>query len=283
MNRRHFTTALTGALVAARADAAPVTARQIVERIRQKLTAPPVPNSTRDTFKCGDPDTPVTGIATTFMATLDVLQRAHEAGRNFVISHEPTFWHDPEPMSEMASDPVTRFKREFVEKNRMVVWRQHDQMHQVRPDPIFLGWTKTVGWEAYRDPQDARLYTIPQTTVDVIAQRLATRLKTRSLRLVGDASLPVTRVGLGGHDLEGNARLLAAADLIAVFEARERDTVEYVRDAVASGQKKAMLLTAHEVGEEAGMDEFAKWLRTIIPEIPIDFIPAGDQFRITHA
>ena len=278
MNRRGFTAALGAGLMVPRLHAAPLTARQIVERIREKLAAPPVPNSTRDTFKCGDPDTPVTGIATTFMATLDVLQRAQKAGRNFVISHEPTFWHDPEPMAEMASDPVTRFKREFVEKNRMVVWRQHDQMHTVRPDPIFVGWDKALGWERYRDESGSHRYTLPETTVDAVAQQVATRLKTRSLRLVGDAELRVRRVGHGGHDLEGNRRLLASADLIVVFEARERDTVEYVRDLVASGAKKAMLLTAHEVGEEAGMDEFARWLRGIVPEVPVEFMAAGDQF-----
>ena len=42
----------------------------------------------------------------------------------------------------MADDPIHRFKVDFVEKNRMIVWRQHDQMHAVRPDPIFVGWTR---------------------------------------------------------------------------------------------------------------------------------------------
>ena len=98
--------------------------------------------------------------------------------------------------------------------------------------------------------------------------------------MVGDPQLKVTRVGLGGHDLDGNCELLAKNDLIVVFEARERETAEYVRDAVQSGQKKGLLLTAHEAGEEEGMTEFTRWLRTIIPEVPVDFIPAGDQFRI---
>ena len=69
-----------------------------------------------------------------------------------------------------------------------------------------------------------------------------------------------------------------STDLIVVFEARERDTIEYVRDTVASGRKKAIDLTAHETAEEAGMDEFARWLRTIVSELPVEFIPAGDQF-----
>ena len=214
------------------------------------------------------------------MATLDVLHRAHKAGKNFVITHEPTFWHDPEPIAAMSDDPVYRVKREFVEKNRMIVWRQHDQLHGVRPDPIFLGWAKALGWETYRDKADPRCYVLPPTTIDAVARHLAARLKTRSLRLVGDAQLKVSKVAQGGHSLEGNMEILAKSDLIIVFEARERDTAEYVRDAILAGQKKGMLLCAHETGEEAGMDEFARWLRTIIDEVPVEFIPAGDQFWI---
>jgi putative NIF3 family GTP cyclohydrolase 1 type 2 len=280
MNRRRFAATIGGGLAASRMQAAPLTARQVVDRIREKLAAPPVANSTRDTFKCGDPDTPVTGIATTFMATLDVLQRANQAGRNFVISHEPTFWHDPEPMPEMADDPISRYKVDFVEKNRMVVWRQHDQMHTVRPDPIFVGWTKALGWQKYQDSADGRYYTLPPTTIDAVAKHLAASLNTRSLRVVGDPSLTVTRVGRGGHDLNGNMALLAKSDLIIVFEARERETIEYVRDTVLSGAKKGMLLTSHLTGEEEGMNEFARWLRTIVTEAPVEFMPAADHFWI---
>ncbi len=280
MNRRQFATVTASALIPTRANAAPLTARQFVDRITSKLAGTRNPNGTRDTFKCGDPDTPVTGIATTFMATLDVLQRAHKAGKNFVITHEPTFWHDPEPIASMTDDPVYRFKRDFIEQNKMIVWRQHDQMHGVRPDPIFIGWTKTLGWESYRDKTDPRCYTLPPTTIDAVARHLAARLKTHSLRLVGDAEMKVSKVAQGGHELGGNMELLGKSDLIVVFEARERDTVEYVRDVVLSGQKKGMLLCAHETGEEAGMDEFARLLRTIVDEVPVEFIPAGDQFRI---
>ena len=54
-----------------------------MERIQEKIGVPWNPKSYRDTFKCGNPDTPVKGIASTFMATLDVIQRSHAAGFNF--------------------------------------------------------------------------------------------------------------------------------------------------------------------------------------------------------
>ncbi len=287
MNRRQFAATAAAALAApkARAQAAPLTAQQYIDRITAKMAAaknssPAGAQFKRDTIKAGDPATPITGIATTFMATLDVLQRAHKAGRNFVISHEPTFWHDPEPMPELAADPLTLTKRGFIEKNKMVVWRSHDQMHGLRPDPIFLGWAKALAWEKYRDAADPRCYTLPATTVNAVAQHHATKLKTKSARLIGDPNLKVTKVAQGGHGLEENMRLLAKSDLIIVFEARERDTAEYVRDLVASGAPKAMLLCAHLSGEEAGMDEFASWLRTIIKEVTVEYIPAGDHFQI---
>jgi len=80
------------------------------------------------------------------MATLDVLSAAHKAGKKLRDQLEPTFWHDPEPMPGMEDDPVYRFKREFVEKNRMIVWRQHDQVHGVRPID-FRRLANALGWK----------------------------------------------------------------------------------------------------------------------------------------
>ena len=50
-----------------------ITAQQVVERIQGQVGVP-WKSETVDTFKSGDPKIPVTGIAVTMMATLDVLQ-----------------------------------------------------------------------------------------------------------------------------------------------------------------------------------------------------------------
>jgi hypothetical protein len=52
-----------------------LTAREVVARIQQRVGVP-WQSDTVDTFKAGNPDSPVSGIAVTMMATLDVLQRA---------------------------------------------------------------------------------------------------------------------------------------------------------------------------------------------------------------
>ncbi len=67
-------------------------------------------------------------------------------------------------------------------------------------------------------------------------------------------------------------------DCVLISEAREWDSFEYVRDAVQLGAPKGAVIVSHEAGEEAGMDEFARFLRPLVSEVPIQFIPTRDQF-----
>src|SRR4249919_2956457 len=66
---------ITIALLAGSASARDrhLTAREVIARIQQQVGVP-WQSDTVDTFKAGDPDVQVTGIAVTMMATLDVLQ-----------------------------------------------------------------------------------------------------------------------------------------------------------------------------------------------------------------
>ena len=52
-----------------------ITAREVVERIRQNVGVP-WRSRTSDTFKWGDPDLPITGITCTFMSTFSLLRRS---------------------------------------------------------------------------------------------------------------------------------------------------------------------------------------------------------------
>src|SRR6266571_6315716 len=82
-----------------------LTAREVVAEI-QKQVGVEWKKDTVDTFKAGNPDTLVTGVAVTMMATMDVLQRASAQGLNLVITHEPTFYaHLDRPVGIAESDP----------------------------------------------------------------------------------------------------------------------------------------------------------------------------------
>ena len=262
------------------AEGEALTARQVIECVKQHLGIPWNEHSYRDVFHAGDPDGTVHGIASTFMSNLDVLQRAHAKGLNFVISHEPTFWSDDDAIAPVRNDPMFQLKRNYIERNGMMVFRLHDHWHRRKPDGIFEGWNRALGWNDRLVAGNNRMWDLPETTLGAVAEHVATSLKTRSVRLVGDPELAVRRVGRGSHTLDGNMAALALVDALLVSEAREWDSIEYVRDAVQSGEKKGLILISHEAGEEAGMDNFATWLRTFVTEVPVEFVPTGDQMWI---
>ena len=281
--RRQFAITAGAALVApalCRSQTAGLTAGEVVDRIKKNIGIPWNNAPYRDTFKIGGPETRVRGIASTFMSTLDVLQRAHAAGMNLIISHEPTFWSDGDIVKDLGNDPLYKYKLEFAVKNNLAVWRFHDHWHAMKPDGIFVGWNKALGWDKYLIDSDQRLYKIPPMTLAAVAEHVAKALESRSVRVIGNPELIVRTVGRGAHTLGGNMSVLPKVDMVLISEAREWDSIEYVRDTVASGQKKGAVIVSHEAGEEAGMDECAKWLRTFIGEVPVEFVPTHDRLWI---
>src|SRR5438874_7924768 len=104
-----------------------ITARHVIDRI-QKHVGVPWTEPTVDTFKAGDPDTPVKGIAVCMMATLDVLERAAASGNNLIITHEPTFYDHYDKTDALAAegDPVYAAKAALIKKQGLVIWRFDD-------------------------------------------------------------------------------------------------------------------------------------------------------------
>jgi putative NIF3 family GTP cyclohydrolase 1 type 2 len=258
------------------------TAREVVAAI-QKNVGVPWNSETVDTFKAGNPDTPVTGIAVTMMATLDVLQRAAAKRQNLIITHEPTFYNHldiPEDMEQ--NDPVWTAKRTFIEKHGLVVWRFHDHWHRRNPDGILVGVMHALGWEKYQNPANQYLFTMPETTVERLAVEVANRLDTPVLRVVGNPEMKVTRVALspGSAGFVRETRALASdnVELLLVGETREWETVEYAADAVTAGKAKALIVIGHVPSEQPGMEECARWLKTFVKEVPIEFVPTRQPF-----
>jgi putative NIF3 family GTP cyclohydrolase 1 type 2 len=261
----------------------PLTARDIVERIKQNIGVPWT-EPTVDTFKDGDPATPVAGIAVTMMATFDVLRRAAARGANLVITHEPTFYDhfDKLDVLEAEHDSVTAVKRAFIREHRMVVVRMHDHWHRRRPEPMAVSLARGLGWDRYQTPGSEWLYRVPETTLAELAATIRRRLPAPTLRVVGDSGLRVTKVGLspGAAGFDTHRKLLQqdAVEVLVIGEAREWETVEYVADAVTAGRKKALIILGHIPSEQDGMAEFTRWLVTLVKEVPVTFVPAADPF-----
>jgi putative NIF3 family GTP cyclohydrolase 1 type 2 len=263
------------------APAQRLTARQVVERIQQATGAQP-PANTVDTFKGGDPDEKVTGIATTFLDSYAVLEKAAADGHNLIITHEPTFYNHPDDKNVLGDDPVQAQKEAFIREHHLVIWRFHDLWHLRNPDGILEGVTAKLDWQKFQSLTEPHLFKLPPTTVAALEADLRQKLGAASFRIVGDRNMRVTGVGLlpGASGEVKQVRMLERpdVDLLVAGEASEWETVEYVRDAAAQGRHKALILLGHEVSEEPGMEYCAKWLEGLFPGIPVEFLEAGTPF-----
>jgi len=255
-------------------------AGEVLERIQKNLGVPWNERTYRDTFKIGGPETEVTGIATTFMCSLDLLQQAQAAGLNMVIPHEVTFWNDRDDITGLENDPIYKYKTEFGARNRMVVLRLHDHAHAHRPDFIWTGLARAMGWEGGEGSTAAHKFSIPSTTLEALASDIQRRTKARTLRVVGDPRANVSTVSVGlGYNIP---RPTFDVDVTIGGENPETDgafdATEYVRDAATLGSSKGQIILGHAISEEPGMEDCATWLRTFITEVPIQFVRAGEPF-----
>jgi putative NIF3 family GTP cyclohydrolase 1 type 2 len=243
---------------------------------------------TCDRLITGDWEAEVTGIATTFMATPDVIRGAAARGANLIITHEPTFFTHADGLGWLEGDEVYQHKQALINKLGMNIWRFHDHIHSMNPDRIFTGVERDLGWETYANPANRFLYTIPRTTVDALAGLLKERLEIDVVRIVGSPEAKVEKVGL----LIGGGSLGLGSDTMPMEEMRKHDLdvivageilewtlCAYVRDAAQLGLNKALIVAGHNRTEEAGMKHLPEWLSTIIPGLPIFFIEAGDPYQ----
>ena len=166
----------------------------------QKFYGGPPTQSTVDTLKGGDPSTIVTGIATTFLDTMDVLREAVRRGDNLVITHEPTFYNHMDDVKGFTGNPVYEEKRAFIEQHHLVIYRLHDENHaDPRGDQILAAFYDTMGWEHYphrSGRSGANFVTISKTTLSQLATSLAKRLHAETMRMEGDPNLKITQVAV---------------------------------------------------------------------------------------
>ena len=257
----------------------PLRAIDAIQKI-QKRYAPAPPPDTVDTIKAGDPATPVTGIATTFLDTMDVLREAARRNENLVITHEPTFYNHRDAFSVGSS--VRNEKLAFIEQHHMVVFRLHDEIHMERPDPIGMALVEALGMTWNLDtPTDPSRVTIPPVSLRELVRQIQSRLGARTMRIVGDPEMRVQHIAIrpGASGLVRQVGALSedGVDVLIAGEASEWETVEYTRDAVAQGRKKALVLIGHQPSEEPGMEQAAKDIRALFPALKVDHILANQS------
>lgn len=256
------------------------TVRQVIDRILADIPGPRR-DPTVDTLKIGSPDLVVTGIVTTFLATVPVIERAAELGANLIIPHEPLFFNHLDEVDWLSEDPVYQRKRRLLEEKGIAVWRFHDHWHQWEPDPFPQALGEDLG---FARPTDAEgVYEIPETSLQDLARTAKEKLRLPAVRLVGNPELRCRRVGVmrGAWDSRMQMRFLAEQpiDVLLIGETNEWETNVWVEDARALGLQKALLILGHSDSEEPGMRVLVPWLEQRLPGLPVHHVPTPQMFH----
>jgi putative NIF3 family GTP cyclohydrolase 1 type 2 len=260
--------------------------KDVVDEIIRECKTPPF-EKTCDLLIAGDWSNEVTGIVTTFMATVDVIKDTISKGANLIITHEPTYFTGLDQTEWLAGDEVYILKQKLINDNKINIWRFHDHIHMKRPDGIYVGLNKELGWDQYSVPGKPHCYVLPATTVEELSAFLKEKLNVKVVQIVGKKDTTIERIGflvgggslgLGSEQMPMELMRNENLDVIVCGEILEWTLCAYVRDASQLGLNKALIILGHNRTEEVGMKYLPEWLATLLPGIPMWFLEAGEPF-----
>jgi putative NIF3 family GTP cyclohydrolase 1 type 2 len=285
LSRRDFvrtSAVLPHATAAGQVGQTALTAGEVVNRIKRNVGVP-WRSVTVDQIIAGDESTPVRGIASVMMATQEVVTRAAAEGKNMIVTHETPFYLHQDKIDDIRENGVLQYKLSFIRQHNMAIFHFHDHWHMRHPDGIATGMIRQLGWEKYLDdPANPKRLTFPATPLAKFARELQDRLHARTMRVAGDPNLPVSRVQTSWGNISRQPGIdfisKPDVDLLICGETREWELVEFVRDAMAQGQKKALIVVGHVLSEQGGMILCADWLKSFIPEVPVAYVPTPEAF-----
>jgi putative NIF3 family GTP cyclohydrolase 1 type 2 len=271
-----------------------MTVQEVIDGIIKKTGLEPLPyEKTCDHLMTGNPDMEVTKIATTFMATVDVIREAIRIGANFIITHEPTWFTGMDATEWLEEDPVYLDKKKLIEENNIAIWRFHDHMHMGEEDGIYRGFDIETNWKQYQIPgvigmeNFGECYLIPKTSLGELCSFFKKTLHMEVIQIVGNPDMPIERVGvlvgggslgLGFEELPMKLMHQKRLDLLVCGDITEWTISAYVRDAASLGFNKAMLVLGHERSEEMGMKHLVEWMKDITDNIEVHFVDAKEPF-----
>lgn len=242
-----------------------------------------VREDTVDTLKSGELDMEVTGIATTFTTTMEVINQAERLGANFIITHEPTFYDHTDHVERwLPHDPVVENKKRLLQEKGIAVWRFHDNWHIHQPDGILTGMIRKLQWEQFQNPENPAIFHRDTMTLAQLVEELKGICKLSTIKTIGNPDQTIQKVGflMGDPGGEWQIKFLSQNDVDTVIlgEITEWQTGEYIRDAALQGRNISMLLLGHLLSEQAGMEYLVEWLQPKLPGIPIHYVEVPDLF-----
>ncbi len=269
-----------------------------VEQILNAALGHPMSTARWEGFCAGDTHWPVRSAVVCYAPTLEMLRRAAAEGKSLLITREhPFYMHGglnypylTEGLeAALASDPVVEAKCSIVSASRIAIYRMGAAWDNFRPQAQSTALARTLGLTPIvRQPSPRSRGVIcdtPRTALASLAAAAYEKLKARAPRIVGDPRATVTRVAVLSGETDpkrGLADLIADPRIDGVIAGAggvidEVDgAIGYFQDVVGSGRRIAMLAVGYGPSQEPGTAEMARWIRTVFPELGIDYWPTSD-------
>lgn len=278
---------------------------EVIEKVLEYYPQFPEDYDGCDGYKSGNPNVECTGIVSALVPTIEVIQKCIALNCNLLYVHEPSYYSTPDYPDWRADfqNKVYEEKRALLEQHNITIWRDHDHIHAHKPDGIFTGVIKYLGWEKNLIKQEEMtyLFQFESMTVETMNEILKEKLSLHGIRYIGNPKDTIKTVALVGHLIpniwehhsikEGNYAPEYATQVIKLLETKEVDAIipgevidwtvlSYIRDAVHLGKSKAAFLVGHFNLEELGMKYAAEHLSKLLNEsIPVHYVPSKDMYN----
>lgn len=264
--------------------------KDLISKIIDKCRVEELPaEHTCDKLITGSLDMEIIGVASTFMATIEVINKCVKENINFIITHEPTWYTGMDNTEWLLHDPVYTNKLKLINDNNISIWRFHDHMHMAEEDGIYRGFINELDWNKFLIPHTKDCFEIPEISLQELSLFLKKRFNMEVVQTIGNPKLNIKRLGVlvGGSSLGLGSEHMPMEmmrdlnlDIIICGEITEWTLCSYARDASMQGMNKGLIILGHEVTEEPGMKHLVKWLRPLIEDrISIDFIDSKEPFK----
>jgi hypothetical protein len=159
--------------------------------------------ATVDTFKSGDPEAEIAGIAVSWMSTREALERAQALGCSVFVTHEPTYYthHDDLGSPVLALEGGQREARlrggERASRSCVATTSGTRYVRSGSPTPGARrsDWARRVAGAGYY-----RVYDVAGRTAGDVARQVVERTRPfgqEAVQLIGDPDVPVHRVAIG--------------------------------------------------------------------------------------
>lgn len=242
-------------------------------------TVPGAPfENTVDTLKSGNRDMKVTGIVTAMFPTVKVIKKAISLGANFIVCHEPTFYSHTDDVSWLQDDKVYKYKADLLRDNNIAIWRNHDYIHHLVPDPVTTSLVAQLDWKQYQQTTNT-FFINPNPTLGQLIRSIKEKLGLDKVRYVGELNQICGNVLLMPGAAGGRNQIMGIErykpDVLVCGEISEWETAEYVRDAIAEGKVLGLIVLGHIASEEAGSEFMMNWLRQHLTGVKVTHIPSG--------